>query len=384
MPRTVCVVVTARPSYSRIKSALRAIDDHAELELQLVVAASALLDRFGDTASQMARDGFAIAGAVDFVVEGNTPVVAAKTTGLGIIEFAGVFDRLKPDVVAVIADRYEVLAAATAAAYMNICLAHVQGGEVTGSVDEKVRHAITKLANIHFVSNASAAERVRRMGEPLEKIYVTGCPSIDLAASISPDDRLDFDPFARYGGVGSAPDLNGGYVVVMQHPVPTEYSRARRQVQATLEAVHQVGRPALWFWPNMDAGADEVSKGIRIFREHNSLPLFHFFKGMSPEDFLKLIANCQVLIGNSSVGIREGAYLGVPVVNIGSREEGRERGPNVIDVDHDSELILEAVRRQIQHGRYPRAPIYGEGNAGSRIAEHLATCDLGIEKRITY
>src|SRR6267142_5281435 len=187
MRRKVCVVVTARPSYSRIKTVLTAIEQHSDLQLQLVVAASALLDRYGSAINVIKDDGFQVAAQVYMVVEGENPATMAKTTGLGLVELSTIFDNLKPDVVVTIADRYETLATAIAAAYMNIPLAHVQGGEVTGSIDEKVRHTVTKLADLHFVASSKAAERVIRMGEEESTVFVTGCPSIDLAAHILPD-----------------------------------------------------------------------------------------------------------------------------------------------------------------------------------------------------
>src|SRR5688500_17932499 len=180
--RRVCVVVTARPSYSRIKTALKAIQENPQLELQLVVAASALLDRYGTAVRFIEEDGFEIAARVYMVLEGENLASMAKSTGLGLLELATVFDNLKPDVVVTVADRFETLATAVAASYMNIPVAHVQGGEVTGSIDEKVRHSVTKLADRHLVSCDKAAERVIRMGEQPDAVCVTGCPSIDIAA----------------------------------------------------------------------------------------------------------------------------------------------------------------------------------------------------------
>src|SRR5918996_587603 len=181
--RRICVLVTARPSYSRIRSALRAIQDHPDLELQLVVAASALLERYGSAIQAIEHDGFEIRHRVYMVLEGENLVTSAKSTGIGLSELATVFDNLKPDVVVTIADRYETLATAVAASYMNLPVAHVQGGEVSGSIDEKVRHAVTKLSNMHLVANQQAADRVVRMGEDPERVFVTGCPSIDIAAT---------------------------------------------------------------------------------------------------------------------------------------------------------------------------------------------------------
>lgn len=384
MKRKICVVVTARPSYSRIRTALSAIQAHPDLELQLVVAASALLDRYGNAVQAIERDGFPIAARVYMVVEGENLVTSAKSTGLGLVELATVFDNLKPDAVVTIADRYETLANAVAAAYMNIPVVHVQGGEVTGSIDEKVRHAVTKLSNLHLVSTKGAAARVIRLGEEPASVIVTGCPSIDIAAEVAAQPAMGFEPFEKYGGVGPKADLSKGYLVVMQHPVTTEYEAARQQVDETLYAVRDLGLPVLWFWPNVDAGSDGTSKGIRVFRERENPTNFHLFRNMFPEDFLRLLVNCTAIVGNSSVAIRECSFLGVPAVNVGSRQQGRERGANVIDVEHDRAAIAAAVREHIRRGRPAADHLYGDGRAGVRIADCLATAPLTVEKRLTY
>ncbi|MFN0279973.1 MAG: UDP-N-acetylglucosamine 2-epimerase [Pyrinomonadaceae bacterium] len=384
MPRKICVVITARPSYSRIKTALRAICDHPDLELQLVVAASALLDRYGTAVNYIEQDGFPIAARVYMVLEGENPASMAKTTGLGMLELATVFDNLKPDVVVTVADRFETMATAVAASYMNIPVAHIQGGEVTGSIDEKVRHAVTKLADLHLVATPFAGERVTKMGEDSRKVFVTGCPSIDIATEIADDPALDFNPFERYGGVGDLHELVNGYLVVMQHPVTTEHEKARQHVMETLEAVYEMNMPTLWFWPNVDAGSDGTSNGIRSFREKLKPENLHFFKNMSPTDFLRLLYNSKCLIGNSSVGIRECSFLGVPVVNIGTRQVGRERGSNVIDVGYEKDAILGAIRQQMSNGRCKTDNLYGDGTAGKQIASVLAEAPLSIEKMLTY
>jgi UDP-hydrolysing UDP-N-acetyl-D-glucosamine 2-epimerase len=382
--RKIAVVVTARPSYSRIKSALEAIRAHPDLTLQLVVGASALLDRYGSTVRHIEQDGFDIAARVYMVLEGENLAAMAKTTGLGLIELATAFDNLRPDVVVTVADRYETLATAVAASYMNLPVAHVQGGEVTGSIDEKVRHAVTKLANLHFASTETAAERIVRMGEDPATVFVTGCPSIDLAERVRERPALDFHPFEKYGGVGPTPDLSRGYLVAVQHPVTTEYAEARQHVLETLEAVRGIGMPTLWFWPNVDAGSDGTSKGIRMFREAAGGASIHFFRNMLPEDFLRLLVNSRCVVGNSSVAIRECAFLGVPAVNVGSRQSGRERGRNVLDVPNERAAIADAIRRQLGAPRPPSDPLYGDGRAGARIAALLAECKLGVDKRLCY
>jgi UDP-hydrolysing UDP-N-acetyl-D-glucosamine 2-epimerase len=384
MKRKVCVVITARPSYSRVKTVLDAVNAHPDLELQLVVAASALLDRYGNAVSVILEAGFEIAARVYMVLEGENLATMAKTTGLGMLELATVFDNLKPDVVVTIADRYETLATAAAAAYMNIPVAHIQGGEVTGSVDEKVRHAVTKLANLHFVSTERSRERVIRMGEESESVFMTGCPSIDLASLLLRQPPPDFDPLAKYGGVGESVNLADGYLVVMQHPVTTEYEESLHHVTETLYAVREVGLPALWFWPNVDAGSDGTSKGIRMFRELERPTNIHFFKNMLPMDFLHVLHGSRGIVGNSSVGIRECAFLGVPAVNIGTRQVGRERGRNVLDAAYDRTAIAAAIRTHLRNGKCPSDPVYGDGRAGHRIAALLAEQPLLVEKRLTY
>lgn len=378
--RRICVIITARPSYARIKTALAAMRDHPDIDLQIVVSGSALLERYGRVADVIKQDGFEVTAEVYAVLEGGGVAHAVKDVGIGLLELASVLSRIKPDAVVTIADRYETIANAIASSYMNIPLIHIQGGEVTGSIDNKVRHAITKLADVHFVASELARHRVISMGEAPASVVNTGCPSVDLAAEVMKAPELDFVPFEKYTGVGPSCDLSDGYVVVLQHPVTTEFEDAFNQANATLDAVRDLGKPVLWFWPNVDAGSDATSKAIRMFHERQGELPFHFFKNMLPHDFLRLIVNSSCLVGNSSVGVRESAFLGVPVVNIGTRQNGRERGPNVMDVEHNSEAIRTAVKKQIDHGKYPSSHIYGDGEAGSRIANLSASMPLTIDK----
>ncbi len=382
--RKICVVVTARPSYSRIKSALTAIKAHPSLELQLVIAGSALLDRYGNAADFIERDGFKAAAKVFMVLEGENPTTMAKTTGIGVMELTNVFYNLQPDAVVTIADRFETIATSIAAAYQNIPLVHIQGGEVTGSIDEKVRHANTKLADLHLVSSEDARERVIKLGEDPDKVINTGCPSIDLVKEICTEEHLNFDPIEKYGGVGENLDWKSGYIVVMQHPVTTEYKQARAHILETLEALNSLNLPVFWFWPNVDAGSDGTSNGIRTFREMVKPKNIHFFKNMDPLDFLRLLKHSKVLVGNSSAGIRECSYLGVPVVNIGIRQNRRLRGKNVKDVPHKRDKILEAVKESFNSEKHPVSQIYGNGDAGTKIAEILASSELSFSKTISY
>lgn len=382
--RKICAVITARPSYSRVKTALQAIKDHPKLELQLVVAGSALLDRYGNAVNFIEKDGFAINEKVFMVLEGENKTAMAKTTGLGVMELANVFYNLQPDAVLTIADRFETIATSIAAAYQNIPLIHLQGGEVTGNIDEKVRHANTKLADIHFVTSEDAKARVIKMGEDEAYVFNTGCPSIDLAANALASPSLSFDPFKKYGGVGAHFSENEDYVVVMQHPVTTEYHEAKADVIKTLEVIDEMQLPAFWFWPNVDAGADGTSNGIRSYREKNNPKNIRFFKNMEPDDFLRLLINSKCLIGNSSVGIRECSFLGVPVVNIGTRQNRRLRGHNVLDVPYEKAEIKKAVQSQLDNPQNQKSSIYGNGDSGKKIADILAEIKLRFHKTITY
>ncbi len=377
MRRKICVVITSRASYARIKSVLREIRKNQNLELQLVLGASVLLEKYGSAVNVIEKDGFQPASYVYMVLEGENPITMAKTAGMGLLELPTIFTNLMPDVVVTIADRFETISSAISAAYMNIPVAHVQGGEISGSIDERVRHAVTKLSDIHFVSNEKARKRVIQMGEAPETVFVTGCPSIDLAAEVMKGDRkIDENFFERYKGVGKPFDLSKGYIVVVQHPVTTEYEYALEQINETLMAIYQLRIPTIWFWPNVDAGSDKVSKGIRKFRELYNPDFIYFLKNIPPEDFLKLLLNSFCIVGNSSVAIRECSFMGIPAVNIGNRQRGRDRGRNVIDVGHDREEIKKAIKKQIEVGRYPQDYIYGDGEAGRRIASILAEVDL--------
>lgn len=382
--RKICVVVTARPSYSRVKTALTAIKNHQKLELQLVIAGSALLGRYGNAVDYIEQDGFIISEKVFMILEGENPTSMAKTTGLGVMELANVFYKLQPDAVVTIADRFETIATSIAASYQNIPLVHIQGGEVTGNIDEKVRHANTKLADLHLVASNEARERVIKMGEDANTVFNTGCPSIDLADEVSKSPKLDFNPIKKYGGVGESISWQDGYLVVMQHPVTTEYDSARKDVETTLQAIYELDIPTFWFWPNVDAGSDGTSGGIRSFRERVKPKNIHFFKNMKPNDFLRLLVNSKCLIGNSSVGIRECSYLGVPTVNIGTRQNRRQRGNNVLDVSYNKEAIKNGILDRISSENISKETIYGTGNSGEEIAEILATAALSFHKTIVY
>lgn len=383
--RRVCVVIGSRANYSSIKSVMRAVDTRDDLELQVLVGASAILDRFGSVVDVVEADGFRPVARVNMIIEGETPVTMAKSTGLGLLELPTLFELLRPDVVLTVGDRFETMATAVAAAYMNIPLAHTMGGEVTGTIDESIRHAVTKLAHLHFPANSHSAERILRMGEDPDTVHVVGCPRIDLVAEIV---RTEIGAqelrFLDREGVGVPVDVHQPFLLVSQHPVTTEYGHGEHDITETLEALDILRMPSIMLWPNVDAGSEDIARGMLKFREKRRPDYIHFYKNFPVEMFIRLMARAACLVGNSSAPIREGAYLGAPAVNIGSRQAGRQRGQNVIDVPHDRQAIVEAVRRQLANGRYPSEHIYGDGHAGPRIAEILATRPLRVQKQLIY
>mgnify|MGYP003394467427 CR=1 FL=1 len=372
--KKVCVVVASRANYGRVKYLMKAINETPGLELQLIVGASTLLQRFGPAIDVIRADGFKPLRSIHYVVEGETLLTQAKSTGLGIVELSTAFEDLQPDLVVTVADRFETMATAVAATYLNIPLVHLQGGEVSGNIDDRVRHAITKLADFHFVSSDLSRKRVIEMGEDPRRVFNLGCPSMDVLAH----EDLSFrgGVMDKYAGAGRPIDWTRPYVLMLQHPVTTSYGHGFAEVSATLHALKMIpDMQKIVMWPNVDAGSDDVSKGIRHFRELNMAEPIYYHKNFSPEDYARVLNNAVCCVGNSSSFIREGAYLGVPAVLVGDRQKGREHGANVAFADYDAQQIAAAIRRQSEHGRYPGDRRFGEGDAGPRIAAELARLD---------
>ena len=382
--RKICVVVGSRANYSSIKSALRAIQKHPDLELQIIVAASALLDRYGEVANQIVQDGFKPAASVYMLIEGETPSTMAKSTGLGLMELPTLFEQLQPDIVLTVGARFETMATTLAAAYMNIPLGHTMGGEVSGAIDESIRHAVTKFAHIHFPACSDARDRIIKLGERPEDVHMVGCPRIDLVAEVLERDGNGLGPDLFAQGVGGKFDLDQPFLLLSQHSVTTEYGEGERQITETLIAIHELGVPTIALWPNADAGSDDIARGMRKFREHCDDSKVHFFKNLPTDVYLSLMRRTQCVVGNSSSAIREGAFIGTPAVNIGTRQAMRQRGANVVDVGHDRKQVADAVEQQMKHGPYPPEPIYGDGRAGERIADILSHCTVRLQKQITY
>ena len=348
----------------------------------MVASASALLDRFGGTVDALEAAGFTPDAKVRLIIEGQTPATMARSTGLGLLELPTVFEMLEPDIVVTVADRFETMATAVAAAYMNIPVAHTQGGEVSGSIDESVRHAVTKLAHLHFPATALSARRILALGEDPQSVFNLGCPAIDLAARTRLGSRTEV--LAAHTGHGSPIDPDKPFLLVLQHGVTTEYGHGLEHIGATLAAIAAVDMQALVFWPNVDAGSDEVSTGIRRFRGQGLGDRCHFVRHLPAQEFIRLMAHCACMIGNSSAALREGGYLGTPAVTVGTRQHNRECGPNVTFTSQDPIEIAHAVLAQIGHGPYPRSDLFGDGTAGHRIAEVLATIHPSVQKQLHY
>jgi len=389
MTRKICVFLGSRANYSSLKPIMRKIVADPDLELVLFAGASALLDKYGDVSEFVGKDGFNIDEYIYMQVEGGNLATMAKSTGLGLVEIPGLLYKYKPDFTIVVGDRHEMLSMAIASAFMNIPIAHTMGGEVTGTIDESIRHSITKLAHLHFAANELAKANIIRMGENPEYVFNFGCPRNDYVKETAERDMAnDVNNFLHQEGVGAQFDLSGRFLLVSQHPVTTEFGSGEEQIFATLNAVNSIYQnkklPVLILWPNSDAGGDDVSRGIRKFRErHHDLP-FRYIKNLPLDIYIQLLKHTSCLIGNSSSGIREGALLGTPVVNIGTRQQGRGHGINVINTGNSESEIEAAINKQLEHGHYESDPIYGDGNASAKIVNTLKTVQVDPQKKLWY
>lgn len=375
--RKICFIITSKNHYARSKLILDEIKKRKDLELQIIIGASALLSKYGNVEPIMKKDGFFHNFKISMALEGGDALAMAKTTGVGTTEFATAFHNFEPDIVVVRGDRYEILSAVIAAAYLNISIAHIEGGDITGNIDESVRHAVTKLSHLHFATNEKSKKRIIKMGEDPNYVFNFGCPGLEVAAKNK--GKVSNESFSRWG-VGNVIDINKPYLMGIQHPVTSEINKNRENIIKTLQAVHELKIPAVWLWPNIDAGTDEISKGIRIFREHNNSDIY-FIKNLSSEEFIELLKGSLCLVGNSSAGIKECSYLGVPAVNIGLRQDGRMRAENVIDVGYNKNSIKLAIERQIKRKRYKPSNIYFQKDTGKKIAQVLARAKLYTQKK---
>ena len=378
--RRVCFPLTSRAYYGRTQLLIQKLHDHPGIDLQLMLGGAILLDKYSQhIADDIERSGFAISTSYFNVIEGGNHVAMAKTACLTALEFTNGFHSIAPDLVVVCGDRFEQLAIAMSAAYLNKTIAHIEGGDVTGSIDESVRHAITKLAHIHFVTNADAHRRVLAMGEDPNYVFNTGSLDLELASLVRT--ALTTERINSHG-VGHAVDIAKPFLTVIQHPVTTETDN-RAHLEATLQAIVDLDMPTIWFWPNPDAGTGEMAERIRHLREHDPAKTekMRFITNVPVEEFIALLRVTSCLVGNSSAGIKECSYLGTPVVDVGARQQGRLRGEHVVNVPYDARAIADAVRVQLRHGRFEPSDLYYKADASQAIVDVLAGVELYTQKR---
>lgn len=377
--RRICIVLTTRGNFAKMKSAMAAIAAHPQLDLQLVVG-GALMNRQAAIVDEIRGLGYPIAATLDYMLASETPAAIAASAALCLVKATEMLHALRPDVLMVIADRYESLALAQAALHANVRIAHLEGGERSGSIDERIRHAITKLAHYHFPASAEAAERIVRLGEPPESVVAVGSPSFDMLR----EGRESGLERLRTRLAETALDLNRPYLLVSQHPVVTEYEEAQAQFREIAEAVTELDMPALVIWPNNDAGADAIGVALAALQKRAGGAPLAVVSALPIEEYGAALGAAACLLGNSSSGIREAAFLGTPAVNVGSRQDNRARAGNVIDVPCRAPDIVEGVRCQMAHGRYAPDYRYGHGTAGQKIADVLASYWPPIDKAMTY
>ena len=380
--RKICFIITSFIHYSRSLLILEELRKRPDIELHIVIGGTALLPKYSSkyafVKNILKDEGYKNLYEVYFNLEGDSPTVKAQTAGLGLIEFAHLFNNIKPDLIVVRGDRFEVLSAATAASYMNIPIAHIEGGDVTGTMDESVRHSITKLSHIHFVTNEAARERVLRMGEHKKYVFNYGSPEIEIAHKVA-GGRTKIDLSTT--GSGATVDPKKGYLMVMYHPVSTNIADLRDKTRVLLSTIHRLNLQTLWFWPNFDLGADDISHELRKFNDETENHRVRFLRYLPPQEFLLLLRSSKMLIGNSSAGIKECSYFGIPVVNVGTRQAGRLRAGNVIDVLEEEKALERAIKRQLTAKKYPSSKLYFAPNTSRNIAKTLATVNLYVQKR---
>ncbi|MFB3788633.1 MAG: UDP-N-acetylglucosamine 2-epimerase [bacterium] len=374
--RRVAIVTGARAEYGILKPVIEAVASSPRLELQLAVTGMHLAPEHGYTVREIENDGFSIAARVEMLLRGDTPAAMGKGLGIGIYGLTGEIERLRPDIVLVLGDRVEAFAGAVAGLFAGAVVAHLHGGEITrGGLDEYMRHAITKLSHVHFTATEQAKQRVLDMGEHPAMVFCTGTPGLDALL------RYPWMSDAELSQAVGFP-LPERYALVIQHPVSTRPDSAGVEIMETLEALRKSGLATLLFYPNADAGGQQIVETIGEYKGEAWLrTCIHFPRPV----YANLLRRAAVLAGNSSSGMIDSAAFGVPVVNIGDRQKGRERGDNVIDVPPEREAIARALQRAvndetfIQQARAAKSP-YGDGAASTRILHHLETLDLDQAK----
>lgn len=380
--RTIAVVTGTRADYSYLKPLMQAIQKDRNLKLLPLITGMHLLPNFGDTNKEVKKD-FSDAYKIPMALKGDRLKDMAEYLSSGITNFTNFFDKNRPDILVVLGDRSESLAATLSAFYLNIPIAHINGGDVTGTtIDESIRHAITKIAHIHFVHTKENAKRVEKMGEDKKRIFITGALSLDtiLKTKFKSKEKI----FKKY-----KLDTNKTTFLVIQHPVTTLKDRGYSQFKLVVDALDTLKHQTILIYPNCDAGG---IKFIKLIEKAEKKPYMHIFKNIPNEDYLSLMKSVDVMIGNSSSGILEAPSFKIPVVNIGSRQQGRERSNNIIDVEPGKEKILAAIDTSLQNSAFRNKlrqtkNKFGDGNASKRIIKILNNVPLNeklIQKQINY
>ena len=380
--KKIAVVTGTRAEYGLLAPVMRAIQNHPQLDLSIIATGMHLSHNHGYTINEIAKDGFEIYASVDMYLENSIGAHGAcisTSLGVGMIGIARVFDQLEPDIVLILGDRGEALIAAITALHMNIPIAHIHGGDTMtgGVIDSSIRHAITKLAHIHFPATAESATRIKRLGEEPWRIHTVGAPGLD---TILNSKLLSKEELVELYSLNASEPL----LLVVQHPITTQPEAATDQMRTTLEALEELKMQSILIYPNSDAGGLSM---IEVIKEYEHLPFLQTFKSLPHIDYLSLLSIADALVGNSSSGIIEASSFNLPVVNIGIRQEGRQRSVNVIDVDHVQDQIIEAIICAKFKQRVNCVNIYGDGTAGLRIANVLAGLEINqklLQKKITY
>ncbi|MFT6372876.1 MAG: GDP/UDP-N,N'-diacetylbacillosamine 2-epimerase (hydrolyzing) [Gammaproteobacteria bacterium] len=375
--RKVCYISGTRADFGLMKNTLLAIHQHVDLSLSVLVTGMHLLADYGETWREIKDSGLAIGATVPVDLTGGSGMEMAIALGIQITGFTQTLTDDRPDLLLLLGDRGEMLAGAIAALHLNIPIVHIHGGELSGTVDESIRHAISKLAHYHFTATEKSRERLIRMGEKPEHIFVTGAPGLDEILKMTLLDRNKL--MNRFGM-----DSTRLFILVLFHPVVQQAKIAAKQIRAVLNAVINCEEQGLVIMPNADAGGSEIEKVIAMLSKSNDLvTAVH----VGREAFLSLVSYADVMVGNSSSGIIEAASLGTSVVNIGDRQQCRERNANVIDVSPDETEISRAIR-EAQAMNVPRGRnVYGDGNASECIISELLNLSLNpdvLEKVNTY
>jgi UDP-hydrolysing UDP-N-acetyl-D-glucosamine 2-epimerase len=362
----ICVPITNRTNYSKLKPVLLELRKRSDLaSIHIVASSSILLEKYGEAFHDLEKDGFEIEKKIDCVLMNDTHEAMAKTVGLSMIEHASYFSWLKPDLMLVVGDRYDMMAPALASSLMNIPIGHIQGGETSGTIDNTVRATISRMARLHFVATEKSRQNLEKFGVDPAHIHNFGCPAVEYVSTLDVGDR--FDPsrmkkkFKRELKI--KPDQK--YFLVMAHPDTTHENDV--DMDAILRAIETFDLPAFVFYPNVDAQNFRIVSGIVNHRDN---PNLYLTRHMPIEDFVRAMAHSAVMIGNSSAGIREAASFGVPVLNIGSRQQGRERNPNVIDIESDFETIRNTIGKYLDH-RFDRTNLYYTPGCSRKMVDTL-------------